>query len=153
YAGLIDERTARPKATHAQDMFYDRSRNPYIDRHPPLAGRGWGGPQLWTPIPGTALRGRDRPQPPAPWPGEGGADVVQPAPYRGPGAPDAHIRGLPPGGPGPDRQGAGGPAADRLLRPPVPPVRAPPLTARVVTGLSAADGGNDRHLVGHRQHP
>ena len=42
YAGLVDARTARPKATFAQDMFYDRSRNPYIDRHPPLAGRGWG---------------------------------------------------------------------------------------------------------------
>jgi hypothetical protein len=38
YAGLVDSRTARPKATFAQDMFYDRSRNPYIDRHPPLAG-------------------------------------------------------------------------------------------------------------------
>lgn len=87
YAGLVDGRTARPSATYAQDLFYDRSRNPYIDRHPPLAGRGWGGPQLWTPIPGTALRGRSRPQPPAPWPGAGGAYVVSPVPGGGPQPP------------------------------------------------------------------
>lgn len=98
YAGLVDGATARPKATHAQDMFYDRSRNPYIDRHPPLAGRGWGGPQLWTPIPGTALRGRSRPQPPAPWPGPGGAYVVQPAPYGGPQPPTPAVAGYTPGG-------------------------------------------------------
>ena len=83
YAGLIDAKTARPAATYAQDLFYDRSRNPYIDRHPPMAGRGWGCPQLWTPIPGTALRGRNRPQPPAPWPGEGGAYVLEPIPNGG----------------------------------------------------------------------
>ncbi len=83
YAGLVDAKTARPAATYAQDMFYDRSRNPYIDRHPLLAGRGWSDPQLWTPIPGTALRGRSRPQPPAPWPGEGGAFVVSPIPNGG----------------------------------------------------------------------
>ena len=83
YAGLVDATTARPKATYGQDMFYDRSRNPYIDWHPPLAGRGWGPPQLWTPILGTALRGRTRPQPPAPWPGAGGAYVVNPIPSGG----------------------------------------------------------------------
>ena len=83
YAGLADGRTARPAATHAQDLFYDRSRNPYIDRHPPLAGRGWGGPQLWTPIPGTALRGSSRPRPPAPWPGPGEALLVEPIPSGG----------------------------------------------------------------------
>ena len=78
YAGLVDGRTARPKATYAQDLFYDRARNPYIDRHPPLAGRGWGEPQLWTPVPGTVLRGRERPKPGEPWPWEGGAFVVNP---------------------------------------------------------------------------
>lgn len=78
YAGLIDAATARPSATYAQDMFYDRARNPYIDRHPPLAGRGWGEPQLWTPIPGTTLRGRERPKPPDPWPGTSGALIVNP---------------------------------------------------------------------------
>lgn len=83
YAGLIDGRTARPSAAYAQDLFYDRARNPYIDRHPPLAGRGWGGPRLWTPVPGTALRGRDRPRPPAPWPWAGGALVLTPTPYGG----------------------------------------------------------------------
>jgi hypothetical protein len=80
YAALTDTTTARPLATYAQDLFYDRARNPYIDRHPPLAGRGWGEPQLWTPIPGTARPGRDRPQPPSPWPGVGGAYVVYPLP-------------------------------------------------------------------------
>lgn len=83
YAGLVDGRTARPAATYAQDLFYDRSRNPYIDRHPPMAGRGWGAPQLWTPIPGTALRGSDRPKPPQPWPGSGGALVLTPIPSDG----------------------------------------------------------------------
>lgn len=87
YAGLVDARTARPSATFAQDLFYDRARNPYIDRHPPLAGRGWGGPQLWTPIPGTALRGSDRPRPPNPWPGEGGALVLTPLGTGGPQPP------------------------------------------------------------------
>lgn len=80
YTGLIDAITARPAATYAQDLFYDRSRNPYIDRHPPIAGRGWGPPQLWTPIPGSTLKGRDRPQPPAAWPGEGAAVIVTPIP-------------------------------------------------------------------------
>ncbi|WP_149109238.1 hypothetical protein [Limnoglobus roseus] len=99
YAGLIDAKTARPAATYAQDLFYDRSRNPYIDRHPPMAGRGWGAPQLWTPIPGAALRGRDRPQPPAPWPGEGGAFVVVPTPNGGSLPPTPTIVGSTPGDP------------------------------------------------------
>ncbi|MBN9119691.1 MAG: hypothetical protein J0I06_11135, partial [Planctomycetes bacterium] len=51
HAGLIDGRTTRPAATYPQDLFYDRSRNPYIDRHPPLAG-GCGPPQQWPPVVG-----------------------------------------------------------------------------------------------------
>lgn len=97
YAGLVDARTARPAATYAQDLFYDRSRNPYIDRHPPLVGRGWCEPQLWTPIPGSALRGRLRPQPPAPWPGPGGAYIVNPIPTDGQHPPIPTIVGLTPG--------------------------------------------------------
>jgi hypothetical protein len=97
HAGLLDGRTTRPAATYPQDLFYDRSRNPYIDRHPPLAGRGWGGPQLWTPIPGTALRGSDRPQPPAPWPGAGGAHVVTPIPTGGPQPPAPTVTEYVPG--------------------------------------------------------
>lgn len=96
YACLIDSRTARPGATHAQDLFYDRSRNPYIDRHPPIAGRGWCPPQLWTPIPGTALRGRTRPQPPAPWPGPGGALIVTPTPLSTPIVPMPVVSGYTP---------------------------------------------------------
>ena len=96
YAGLIDTKTARPAATYAQDLFYDRSRNPYIDRHPPLAGRGWGGPQLWTPIPGTALSGRSRPQPPMPWPGPGRAFVLDPISNGGQQPPTPTITGIAP---------------------------------------------------------
>ncbi len=76
HAGLIDGRTTRPGATYPQDLFYDRSRNPYIDRHPPLAG-GWAAPQQWTPVAGWSVKGKDVPRPPSPWPG-GPADVVYP---------------------------------------------------------------------------
>lgn len=76
YAGVIDHRTARPGATFPQDLFYDRSRNPYIDRHPPLAG-GWAEPRQWTPVAGWSVRGKVVPKPPLPWPG-GPADIVQP---------------------------------------------------------------------------
>lgn len=101
YAGTVDAKTARPRATHAQDLFYDRSRNPYIDRHPPLAGRGWGTPQLWTPIPGTALRGSDRPKPPASWPGEGGALIIHPIPNGGSQPPTPTVVGQVAGEPHP----------------------------------------------------
>ncbi len=101
YAGLVDAKTSRPEATYAQDLFYDRSRNPYIDRHPPMAGRGWGGPQLWTPLPGMALRGRNRPQPPAPWPGSGGAYVINPIPNGGLQPPTPTIVGYVPAEAGP----------------------------------------------------
>lgn len=87
HAGLVDAHIARPGATYAQDLFYDRSRNPYIDRHPPLVGRGWYPPRLWTPIPGATLRGRNRPRPPDAWPGPGTAYVVTPGPLSGPQVP------------------------------------------------------------------
>jgi hypothetical protein len=76
YAGLIDPRTVRPGATYPQDAFYDRSRNPYIDRHPPLA-EGWAPPAQWTPVVGWSVKGKYVPKPPLPWPG-GPADVVYP---------------------------------------------------------------------------
>jgi hypothetical protein len=76
YAGLLDPRTARPGATYPQDLFYDRSWNPYIDRHPPLAA-GWDAPAQWTPVPGWSVKGKYVPKPPSPWPG-GPADVVYP---------------------------------------------------------------------------
>lgn len=76
HAGLIDARTTRPGATYPQDLFYDRSRNPYIDRHPPLAD-GWGPPQQWAPVVGWSVRGKLVPKPPSPWP-DGPADVVHP---------------------------------------------------------------------------
>jgi hypothetical protein len=61
YAGAIDARTARPAATYPRDLFFDRSLNPYINRHPPLAW-GWDPPALWTPIVGVAMKGKERPQ-------------------------------------------------------------------------------------------
>jgi hypothetical protein len=76
HAGVIDGRTVRPMATYPQDLFYDRSRNPYIDRHPPLAG-GWATPAQWTPVVGWSIRGKFVPKPPSPWL-DGPADVVYP---------------------------------------------------------------------------
>ena len=96
HTGVIDRATARPGATFPQDLFYDRSRNLYIDRHPPLAN-GWSPPQLWTPIPGTALRGKSRPQPPSPWPGIGGAYAVYPVPTSRKEAPTPVVVGYVPG--------------------------------------------------------
>ncbi len=45
-AGAVDKETARPSATYPRDMFYDRSSNLYINRHPPLAC-DWEVPALW----------------------------------------------------------------------------------------------------------
>lgn len=100
YAGVSDVRTARPSATYPQDLFYDRSRNPYIDRHPPL-GPDWGPPQLWTPLPGVAVRGKTRPQPPSPWPGAAGAYVVDTLPVAGQKVPTPVVVGYVPGEPRP----------------------------------------------------
>lgn len=96
HMGLIDARTARPAATFPQDLFYDRSRNRFIDRHPPLAG-GWSPPQLWTPLPGVAVRGKTRPQPPSPWPGADGAYLVQPVSTPGKQVPTPVVVGYVPG--------------------------------------------------------
>ncbi len=47
YAGVLPRDTTRPAATFPEDLFFDRSRNLYLDRHPPLAGGGWEVPRLW----------------------------------------------------------------------------------------------------------
>ena len=60
YAGLIDPQTTRPKATFPRDLFFDRSPNPYINHHPPLAAL-WDAPALWTPVVGWAMKGKERP--------------------------------------------------------------------------------------------
>lgn len=46
YAGAIDPVLARPSATFPRDMFFDRSPNPFLNRHPTLAA-GWAPPALW----------------------------------------------------------------------------------------------------------
>ena len=60
FAGLVNHETARPSATYPRDMFFDRSPNIYIDRHPPLAA-GWEVPSLWTPVVGWTAKGKERP--------------------------------------------------------------------------------------------
>lgn len=45
--GVMDAGTARPVATYPRDMFFDRSPNLYLRRHPPVADR-WEPPALWT---------------------------------------------------------------------------------------------------------
>jgi hypothetical protein len=100
FAGVIDARTARPAATYPQDLFYDESRNPYLNRHPPLAG-GWCPPALWTPLVGVAAKGKERPNPPSPWPGPAGAYLVHPVPAAGQQPPTPVVVGYVPGEPGP----------------------------------------------------
>jgi hypothetical protein len=79
HAGLIDAHCARPAATYPQDLFYDRSRNLYVDHHPPIAA-GWKPPALWTALEGSTLTGSMRPHPPSPWPGVGAYAVYPVAP-------------------------------------------------------------------------
>ena len=67
---------AAPAATYPQDLFYDRSRNPYIDRHPPLAG-GWRRRDSGRRSSGGRSAGKNVPKPPSPWP-DGPAHVVYP---------------------------------------------------------------------------
>jgi hypothetical protein len=50
-AGLLDPATTRPAATYPRDLFFGRSRNPYIDRH--LDMSAWDPPARWTLCPGT----------------------------------------------------------------------------------------------------
>ena len=45
-AGLVDPETARPSATYPHDLFFDKSFNPYINRHLPLAC-DWEPPARW----------------------------------------------------------------------------------------------------------
>jgi hypothetical protein len=95
YVGLIDPRTTRPAATFPQDMFYDRSRNLYVDRHPPLAS-GWKPPRLWNALEGSNLTGKARPHPPSPWPGIG-AYAVYPVASPGEKVPTPVVTGYVPG--------------------------------------------------------
>ncbi len=50
-AGLVDLATARPAATYPRDLFFGRSRNPYIDKHLDLSD--WCPPARWTLCPGS----------------------------------------------------------------------------------------------------
>jgi hypothetical protein len=48
YAGLMDGATARPSATYPRDLFFGRSKNPYLDRHMDM-DPGWLPPSQWIP--------------------------------------------------------------------------------------------------------
>jgi hypothetical protein len=59
-AGLLDDATARPAATFPRDLFFDRSPNPYLDRHLDLSA-GWCPPARWLPCPAPAGPPSDSP--------------------------------------------------------------------------------------------
>lgn len=46
-AGIVDAVTTRPSATYPHDLFFDKSFNPYINRHRPLEC-GWDAPAAWS---------------------------------------------------------------------------------------------------------
>jgi hypothetical protein len=50
YAGLMDAETTRPSAMYPRDLFFGRSKNPYIDRHLCMDD-GWVPPSQWVPRP------------------------------------------------------------------------------------------------------
>ncbi len=47
YVGLLDERKCRPCCTYPEDMFFDKSRNLFLNRHFRLCP-DWHPPQRWT---------------------------------------------------------------------------------------------------------
>jgi hypothetical protein len=49
FAGLIPADDTRPAATYPSDLFFDGSRNPYLDAHFRLSRFGWGVPSRWRP--------------------------------------------------------------------------------------------------------
>ncbi len=55
FAGLLDEESTRPAATYPMDMFYDRSRNLYLNKHFRLAP-DWEPPALWCREPSSICR-------------------------------------------------------------------------------------------------
>jgi hypothetical protein len=54
HVGLMDAETARPSATFTCDLFFDASRNPYLNQHCKLAP-AWEAPQMWWPRPDLRL--------------------------------------------------------------------------------------------------
>jgi hypothetical protein len=53
-AGLVDPSTTRPAATYPRDIFFGRSRNPYLDKHLDLCD--WHAPARWTLCPGSEVK-------------------------------------------------------------------------------------------------
>jgi hypothetical protein len=51
YCGVLPAETTRPRASYPRDLFFDRSLNPYLNRHLNLSPE-YDPPQLWTPDPG-----------------------------------------------------------------------------------------------------
>ncbi len=53
FVELVPAEDARPPATYPSDLFYDDSKNPFLDRHFKLSRFGWGTPSRWRPQAGT----------------------------------------------------------------------------------------------------
>ena len=60
-AGLLDPETTRPAATYPRDMFFDRSPNPWINKHGSLCC-GWHPPALFTSCPCVETCGAESPR-------------------------------------------------------------------------------------------
>jgi hypothetical protein len=58
WAGLLDAETTRPSATYPRDLFFDRSPNPYINKHPNLRDC-WYPPARWTSCPSQCMTAPD----------------------------------------------------------------------------------------------
>jgi hypothetical protein len=51
YAGLVDPQDARPSATYPSDLFFDHSRDAFLNEHFKLGRHGWNPPARWRPQP------------------------------------------------------------------------------------------------------
>lgn len=61
-AGLVDPETARPAATYPRDIFFDRSPNPYLNKHLDLSDC-WYPPARFTSCPGRCTTAGDPAEP------------------------------------------------------------------------------------------
>jgi len=60
WAGALDEETTRPSATYPRDIFFDRSPNPYLNKHLNLSGC-WYAPARFTTCPSLCATASESP--------------------------------------------------------------------------------------------
>ena len=60
WAGALDKETTQPSATYPRDIFFDRSPNPYINKHPNLSDC-WYPPARFTACPNPGPNAQDGP--------------------------------------------------------------------------------------------